>query len=41
MCIDPGRHGRRIFEGGTDTTLPMSCREDDGDDIVFFCIAEE
>ena len=25
----PGRDGRRIFEGGTGSTLPMPCCEDD------------
>ena len=37
--IDPGRDDWRIFEGGTGSTLPMPCCEDDDDDEVRFCSA--
>ena len=34
IWVDPGRDGWRIFEGGTGSTLPTSCREDDDEDDI-------
>ena len=33
MWVEPSRIGWSIFEGGTGTTLPMSCCVDDDDDV--------
>ena len=39
MLGDPGRDGRRIFEGRTGSTLPVPCCEDD--DVAMPCCEED